>query len=41
MILATLIALGFIGWITAVLRAAPAEQARADAQERLKSICGN
>ena len=41
MILAILIALGLIGWITAVLRAAPAEQARADAQERLKSICGN
>jgi hypothetical protein len=41
MILGVLITLGFIGWIVVVLRAAPAEQARADVNERLKSICGN
>ncbi|HKZ84242.1 MAG TPA: hypothetical protein VJ793_11370 [Anaerolineae bacterium] len=41
MILGVLITIGFVAWLASVLKAAPAEQARADVNERLKSICGN
>jgi len=31
----------FVGWVISVLRAAPAIEARAQAEDRLKTICNN